>query len=235
MKAMIELGTLIFLLALAIIAVALVIPFGLKMLSGIVNGKCWMDMGTTVDTLKDNLKEGKMSEDSASAEIKKMQIGDCAGGIIIFNKGDTAGSGFSQVIKDRCTDTDTAKAYILVIPWKTLTDEARSDETIVDKFTRWFSHPILSFKEFWGWGSQSLKSIKPICSSVPVKFDGSYCIPAAICSDKASDLSLLIKDKLNTQTREYCYKPIKIANANDKENPYSYKLGDLTECTGKSS
>jgi len=156
-----------------------------------------------------------------------MTIGDCAGGIIIFNKDAAPASNFAQVIEDRCVKADSIKSYILVIPWKTFSEEARKDEGVTGKFYRWLISPVMSFKEAWEWGRQKTLFIKPICKTLNVPFDSYYCIPKGICGNPA-DLSELTEKMLNEKTITYCYKPLKV---DFTTGGYAYRLEGLAECT----
>jgi len=224
-------------LAFGIILAAVVIYWAMSKFTEFVQGKCWADMDKTADAIKDDLK-------AASGETKKITMGDCAGGIIIFNKkevfndnGDVISnrlaSGFSQVIQDSCTNpkSTSVKSYILVIPFKTLAEEARSNNGFFSKLSEWITHPYLSFKQVWEEGRQYIVRIKPICKTMDIEIDNSvgqpsyYCIPTGVCDP--TDLSKLKIDILNKGTISYCYSPGRVGSS----PPYAYQLQGLAECT----
>ncbi|MCX6815074.1 MAG: hypothetical protein NTY20_05505 [Candidatus Aenigmarchaeota archaeon] len=239
-KAAIPALIVIIFLAFGIILAAVVIYWAINMFTQFVQGKCWADMGKTADSIVDDLK--KAGTDTGSTETKKITMGDCAGGMIIFNKKEVfddngnvisngLASGFSQVIQDTCTNSKSAKSFILVIPFKSLAEEARQNTGFFSRLSEWLTHPVLSFKQVWEEGRQYIVRIKPICKSLDIEIDNSvgqpryYCIPNGVCDP--SDLSNLKIDILNKGTISYCYKPVRFGSS----PPYAYRLEGLAECT----
>ncbi|MEM7815945.1 MAG: hypothetical protein QXN71_02385 [Candidatus Aenigmatarchaeota archaeon] len=226
-KAAIPALVVIIFIAFGIILVAVVISWALNKFIEITQGKCWADADKTADSIKSSLAKAKNSNDEKSQEVLKITAGDCVGGIIMFNKDDDKGLGFSEVINDRCANSDTVKAYILVIPYKTLAEEARKDKGFFSKFSEWIKHPYLSFKQVWEEGRQYIVRIKPICKTLDVPFDNTvgsnypYCIPKGICNP--NDLSQLKMDILkNEKAFEYCYKPLKVDSPVSENNKAGY-------------
>ncbi|MCJ7816835.1 MAG: hypothetical protein MUP55_03170 [Candidatus Aenigmarchaeota archaeon] len=222
-KAAIPALIVIIFIAFGIILAAVVIYWAINKFTEFVQGKCWADMDKTADSIKDELSKAGTN---LGSDFKKITMGDCAGGIIIFNKGVAAASGFSQVIEDRCVKADSIKSYILVIPFKTLTQEAAKDKGFLAKLSEWLTHPVLSFKQVWEEGRQTIVRIKPICKSLDVPFDSYYCIPQGICGN-STDLSQLTEKMLNEKTISYCYKPLKV---DFTTGGYAYRLEGLAEC-----
>ncbi len=234
-KAAIPALIVIIFLAFGIILAAVVIYWAINKFTEFVQGKCWADMGKAADQIKSDLASAKPLIDEKSQEVKKITVGgSCAGGIIVFNKDDLPTSGFSQVVEDTCTKSDSIKAYILVIPFKTLAEEARQNTGFFSRLSEWFTHPILSFQQVWTEGKQYILRIKPMCKTLDVPLDIAYCIPKGVCcspSNQAGDcngktLSDLKMDILkNENTFDYCYKPLKVdATAAVSKTGYAYRI-----------
>jgi hypothetical protein len=119
---------------LAILAVAITLIWATNAYGGIVNGQCWQKTKQSLSDFKSDIESDEL--DIKGSLTRNIYMGDCIGGIVIFNKGfsdssiDQNFAGFiSALEKQYCPNANDPnnnifKSYILMIPWKTLNAEA---------------------------------------------------------------------------------------------------------------
>jgi hypothetical protein len=112
-------------------------------------------------------------------------MGDCVGGIVIFNRNRYQGAdhypkevdNFSEIINEYCpTKSDYYNSYILILPWKTLMQDAKKSSSWWDAIKRTFTWKYYS--DLYKQTVQTVRLIKPSCIGLQGEFsEPFYYIP----------------------------------------------------------
>ena len=186
-------------------------------------GECWASMDRTVSDIKSDLTNLGIDKST----VRKVPMGDCAGGMIIFNKGSNPGGGaFSGVIdevcpcttKEKCPNFEGYKSYILVIPWKTVQEELDKDKSFWSKAWETITLQNIFGKGYKYLTDPRLKFLKPMCTGLEHEFDKEYYIPQGF-ETKISNF--------NQKDTAFCFSLEKRTSTN--KDGYQYRLLSFVE------
>ncbi len=180
-----------------VLFVMVVLVFGSKTYAGVAYGQCWQKTDESLSSLKSEIQSQKLAVTGSLKE--KVYVGECIGGVIIFNKGfsdksaDTAFQSFvSSMEKQYCPNANDPKnnifkSYILMFPWKTLKEQQN----------------LNSWQKAWNTFSDATKLEvfqKPDCIGVELPLStGTYYIPP----DFSKDPNKI--ENLNQKAGDFCY------------------------------
>jgi len=208
---------------LAILAVAITLVWATNAYGGIVNGQCWQKTKQSLSDLKSDIQSNEL--DVKGSLTRKIYMGDCIGGIVIFNKGfsdisiDQNFAGFiSELEKQYCPNAkdpknNLFKSYILMIPWKTLNAEADVGtwQQLKNKFQEYTKLEMFQ---------------KPECLGVDLSIDTSNLGTTNFYLPKEVWKSF---DNLNKKYVQFCYTVMKVSETSG-ENKYRLTEQDFGSC-----
>jgi uncharacterized membrane protein YgcG len=207
--------------AFGIILAAILITWAMNIISAMVHGSCWANMEKTMSDVKSRLNSLTPGE----SESKTIEMGDCVGGIVIFNWDEKTGYStdvdrFKDIIEEECNiNPGSYKSYMLILPWKTVKDDLQKDASLWGKIKNFFrpSYYISQYKTL----KQSIRFLKPKCIGLGGEFqDASYYIPGAF-SDQ---------EFINEKNLEMCYVLSRGISATGSANPYHLKYVSDGKC-----
>jgi hypothetical protein len=195
------------------------VVWGMDQGKRIAYGKCWVDTSNSLSDFESKLSRLTPTQ----TDYAKVRIGDCVGGVVIFprdyfkGKTDELSVLMQQIQEDpkACNAYAGYKSYIVVLPWKTLKEQAEQ------KDASWWStvKGLFSWKTYtdaWKkYYSQML--LTPKCIGVEKEFYPSpYYLPQEIGLPNGAK-------NLNEKTLEYCFE---IRN----DGTYRFKEEGLGKC-----
>jgi len=197
------------------------IAWGVNQLTKMALGRCWGDAVEAFSGLE---------SDFSGEKSKKMVIGDCVGGVLIFNWDRSRSppsevSGLSEIIQEACKGVSASKkSYIVILPWKTLKSEL--DQSTLEKIKETFTKKYYTdlFKEKW---SQALLS--PKCIGMANEIEGSFfSIPANLIQGDKINLNekrLEICLELSKGKAQIGNKDVVVYKIKEQPNMYCQDVG----------
>ena len=196
-----------------VIAAVIIVVFLYPTILYAAYGQCWANTYTNLDEVKSTLSYLTANQ----FKTAKITMGDCVGGVIFFQKGyfDSSNTDFgkfvSQAEKDYCTTTFSGyKSFILILPWKTVKDQAQSDAGWLSKIKQKWEYYYGYAKRLWSsTGREAL--IKPSCIGIEGNF-----------ADKNGNTVIYLPSNLEAGPQ----------NLNEKELSFCYKFTKVPATDG---
>ena len=195
-----------------VLAVVVIIVFFMPKMLYAAYGPCWSNTYTDLQDMKSQLSYLTASETRTS----KIAMGDCVGGIVVFKKGyfTSASTEFGKFMSgmedEYCPKYAGYNSYILMLPWKTVKDQAQSDAGIFGKLKQSWQYYSGYAKRLWeSSGREAL--IKPSCFGVE-----------GLITDKNGNTAIYIPQNLEKSPE----------NLNEAEQKFCYSLSKVSTMDG---